>query len=179
MNFDSKQWMIAKVVLVQVVFLILHYAYDWFPNIFFSIFSGTGEAVYQHSKIGFYSYLIVLLIEYLIFKSKIEKKTDFVFAGLFVAIFMPWIQTILWYVYAAVVGPTQTMVIEIVMANIVLIFTTLTCHIIQKHLAETEFKNPMKILIFILLVVSIVEFTVFTFNEPWADLFAEPEPIYD
>ena len=47
--------LILKIVLFQLLFLLLHYLYDWFPNSITTIFSGINESVYQHMKICFSS----------------------------------------------------------------------------------------------------------------------------
>ena len=68
----NKNLIIWKIIIFQVVFLILHYLYDWFPCQVTQIFSGTNESVFQHMKIGFYSYLVVAFIEFLLIRKNIQ-----------------------------------------------------------------------------------------------------------
>ena len=59
MDYESKNYMYLRGLVFLIIFLILHYLYEWFPNIITQIFSGTDESLYQHLKIGFYDYLIL------------------------------------------------------------------------------------------------------------------------
>ena len=63
---NRKLPLFAWIIICQFVFLLLHYLYDWFPGSVSAIFSGINESVYQHMKIGFFSALIVVLIEVVI-----------------------------------------------------------------------------------------------------------------
>ncbi len=60
----------VKVAAFWFGFLILHFLYDWLPILPVALFSGVSEAVFQHAKIAFYVYLLVSLIEILIFCQK-------------------------------------------------------------------------------------------------------------
>ena len=49
----------------------------------FQIISGIDESVFQHMKIGFYSYIILMVIEFLVFKKKIADNSKFLFSHFF------------------------------------------------------------------------------------------------
>lgn len=46
--------LLVKIILIHIIFMLLHYLYDWYPNDSTAIFSGINESVYQHMKIGFF-----------------------------------------------------------------------------------------------------------------------------
>jgi len=71
MNLDDNKYIYIRGLILLGIFIILHYAYDFFPNVVFQIFSGINESVFQHMKIAFYSYIILTIIEFFVFKKKI------------------------------------------------------------------------------------------------------------
>jgi hypothetical protein len=45
---------IIKIVIFWVLFLILHFSYDWVKRPIVAVFSGTNESFMQHAKIAFW-----------------------------------------------------------------------------------------------------------------------------
>lgn len=69
---------LVKATALQVLFLILYYLYDFFSNNLIRLISGIDEIVYQHMKIGFFAYVTLVIIEYLINrKNKNSTKNSF------------------------------------------------------------------------------------------------------
>ena len=163
-----------KVILLQIFFLILHYLYDWFPNMFTTICSGINESVYQHMKIGFFAYILLILIELLLTFKAIESFTRYVFSRLFAATYLPMATLVIFLISPMVFGHIENILLEIIFANIALIITSLTTLIIEKHVEKTVPGLAFKIIVIFLFVISLAQFIVFTFELPWFDVFAVP-----
>lgn len=174
MKYNSKSYLYLRGLLFLAIFLILHYAYDWFPNFFFQIFSGINESNYQHWKIGFYSYVILSLIESALFQRSLDNKSQFVYTHLMGAILIPWMIFMLWYIAPALLGQFTRVWVEILYANIVTYASILMISKLEVTLLPVTFSRSVKIGLWLLFCILIMEFTIFTFRLPWVDVFAEP-----
>ena len=107
MDLDSKASHFIRSFIFLCLFEALHYSYDLVPSTFFQIFSGINESFFQHWKIGYYSYIILSIGEYLIFQKRIpdENKEKFIYSHLLSAIILPMIIFIIWYIAPAIYGP--------------------------------------------------------------------------
>lgn len=173
MDRENKYYIYVRSVLFLVIFIVLHYLYKWFPYVVVSLFSGINESVYQHFKIGFYSYLILTIIEFTVFRKKIDDRKKFFFSHLLSAIIIPWIIFILFLIAAMFFGERH-FIIELIYAISITYLTALCTSIFEQEIKKIEFSKRFKWLLLIFLVILIMEFTIFTFNLPWHDIFAEP-----
>jgi len=152
----------------------MHYTYKFFPNVVIQIFSAIDESVFQHMKIGFYSYAILTLIEYLAFKKKIADTTKFLFSRVFSMVLYPYL-IFLFFLFTRVVYPWQMhFVIEIISAQIVVYISVLFLGFLEVEIVKLEFGKRLRVLSLILLVLLIIEFTAFSFYLPWHDILANP-----
>ena len=152
----------------------MHYAYKFFPNVVFQLFTPINESVFQHMKNGFYSYLILSVIEFFIFKKKITDASKFLFSRVFSMILYPFLIFLL-FLFTRVVYPWQMhFVIEIISAQIVVYISVLILGFIELDIVKLEFGKRLKVLLLILLVLLIIEFTAFSFYLPWHDILANP-----
>ncbi len=174
MNLDDHKYMYIRSLIFLGIFILMHYTYKFFPNVVIQIFSAIDESVFQHMKIGFYSYAILTLIEYLAFKKKIADKTRFLFSRSFSAIFYPWL-LFMFFFFTRVIYPWQMhFVVEIISAQSVVYISVLILSFIELDTMKIEFGKRLKIILLILIILLIVEFTAFTFYLPWHDVLAEP-----
>jgi len=174
MELNSKKWIIIRSALYLVIFILLHYAYDWFPNPVFAVFSGIDESVYQHMKIAFYAYIILIVIEFLIFRKKIERSQAYFFTRLFSTVIIPWIVFVLFFIGRALYPYEFPEIIEIIYALGITFLVGIVISFIELEFDEVEYSKRFQILLVILLIILIMEFTVFTFRLPWHDIFADP-----
>lgn len=176
MDFNNKTYLLIRSFVYLCIFDFLHYCYDWFPNVFVQIFSGINESFFQHWKIGYYAYIILTIGELIIFRKKIaeEGKEKFIYSHLLSAIILPMIVFIIWYIAPAVYGPIPVFWIEIVYSILACYISVLIMSIIEQYLKEIDYRMPLKIIIWILNLLLIMQFTIFTFKLPWADVFADP-----
>jgi hypothetical protein len=168
------KYILLKALLLQVAFLVLHYAYDFFPNGFTRIISGTSEAVFQHMKIGFYSIALINLVEFLIKRNKVERPGDYGFARLASAMFYCWPMFILFFTPPAYYGKYPTDLAEIISANIILYLTSLSALIFENQLERIRITRSFKVVIAGLALIFISLLVIYSFQNPWFDVFAIP-----
>ncbi len=166
--------LLVKIVLYQFVFLILHYLYDWMPNAITRFFSGTNESVFQHMKIGFYSYFVVALIEFLIRKKAISNMRNFWIFRSFTASLYPFFLFLFFFVGPLVFVKFHTDLGEIIFANLGLICSSLVAISIERQVEKNSPSKAFSVLTLVLAVLWIAQFTVFTNRLPWTDVFANP-----
>ncbi|MFX0011268.1 MAG: hypothetical protein ACFE9R_13210, partial [Candidatus Hermodarchaeota archaeon] len=147
---------------------------DWFPNIAFQIFSGIDESVFQHMKIGFYSYIIYMLIEFLVFRKKINNNTRFFFSRIFSAVFYPWVMFMIFFFTRVIYPGEMYFIFEIISAQICTYISVLILGFIELDLIKLDYSRRLKVLLLILIILLIIEFTAFSFYLPWHDVLKDP-----
>ena len=174
MKLDDNKYIFIRSLILLGIVIVLHYTYKFFPNVVFQIFSAIDESVFQHMKIGFYSYIILTIIEYLAFKKKIVNKTKFLFSRIFSAFFYPWV-IFMFFFFTRVIYPWQMhFVVEIISAQAVVYVSALILGFIELDTIKIEFGKRLKVISLILIILLVIEFTAFTFYLPWHDVLANP-----
>jgi len=160
-------------------FLILHYSYDFLPILPIKIISGINESFFQHVKIVFFAYLIVNLVEYVTRRKDIENRESFILTRLFSTTILPWFVFIIWFMAPAYYGPIGNVAIEILYANIALLFSGFCTLIIEQTMDGIRYQNLSRVVIIALFFISLSLYVIFTFKLPWADVFADPMALID
>ena len=174
MKLEENKYIYIRSLIFLLIFIILHYTYDWFPNIVFQIFSGIDESVFQHMKIGFYSYIILVLIEFSIFRKNISNHGSFWFSRIFSTVMYSWVMFILFF-FSRVIYPLEMhFVWEIIIAQITTYVSVMILGFMEVEIAKIEFGKRMKIILIVLIVLLVIEFTAFSFYLPWHDLLGDP-----
>jgi len=125
-------------------------------------------------KTGFYTYIILTVIEFFIFKKKITNNTQFLFSRVFSMVLYPFL-IFLFFLFTRVVYPWQMhFVVEIISAQIVVYISVLFLGFLEVDIAKLEFGKRLRVLLLILIVLLIIEFTAFSFYLPWHDILANP-----
>ena len=168
------KYILLKALILQVAFLVLHYVYDFFPNGFTRIISGTSEAVFQHMKIGFFSIGLVNLVEFFLRRGKVARPGDYGFARMASALFYCWPMFILFFTPPAYYGEYPTDLVEIISANIILYLTSLSALIFENQLERNQITPAFKVVIGGLTVLFISLLVIYSFQDPWFDVFAIP-----
>lgn len=75
------------VIFIFFIGFIIHNLYDWFPNIITLIISPVNESIFEHLKMILSSYVIWIIIKYLIYKKCNLEKNSFFFKELLTVIF--------------------------------------------------------------------------------------------
>ncbi len=157
------------------LFLILHYAYDFFPTPLVKLISGTDESFFQHLKISFFTYLMVNVIEYLVRRKNIEPGAfeNFWYARLFSTLILPWFVFIIWYIAPAYYGRLPSLFLEILYSNIATILSVISVLILEQSMESTVYSKSLKTMIVTLFLVSLSLYIIFTFKQPWAGFFID------
>ncbi|MFX0076446.1 MAG: DUF6512 family protein [Candidatus Hermodarchaeota archaeon] len=174
MDLDDIKYIFLRSLIFLGIFIVLHFTYDLFPNIVFQIFSGIDESVFQHMKIGFYSYIIYMLIEFLVFRKKIDDNTRFFFSRIFSAVFYPWIMFMIFFFTRVIYPGEMHFIAEIISAQITTYISVLILGFIELDITKLDFGKRLKVLLVILIILLIVEFTAFSFYLPWHDVLTDP-----
>jgi len=164
-----------KALAFWVVFLALYGIYRFFPVFPFCLICGITESNFQHYKAGFFSYLIVNLVEYAWNRKWITDRESFLYSRMAATVFLPWIIFLLWYIAPALVGRWPNNTYEIVYANLITLLVGVFTVILESGLAVIPYTRLLKLVLVTLFLVSILLYVVFTFRLPWADVFLEPD----
>ena len=171
---NARLSMLTKVILLQVLFLLLHYLYDWFPNGVTAIISATNESVYQHMKVAFFAYIVVALIEYALFRKHVESRSTFFHIRAFIAVVFSLLVIVWFYAACAYFVKFESVFLEVLFANIATILTSLTALHLEQHLEKVELSRGFKWFSAGMFAVALSEFITFTYRLPWLDVFANP-----
>ena len=164
---------VLKAVLFLPVFLVLHYAYKWLPWAGLAWFSSTGEAVYQHMKIGFFAYAVLCGLEYALVRPADRQR--FIDTRLLATILLPWGIFFGWYIGPAVYGgPMPSDALEIAYANAVTLGALGMVGLIERSLEGFAFPRRLRVVLWIIAGILAVEFVIFSYRAPWADVFTVP-----
>ncbi len=128
------------------------------------------ESIFQHIKLGFWSYIFTNAIEYFIDDVDFRDIDIWLFPRLFSSSMIPWLMIVIWYLAPALFDRIRSL-IKMILWDIFAtylsgVFATLIENSLSKNLSS-EFK--MFILIF--LATSIFLYIRFTYKRPSIDLF--------
>lgn len=172
--YRNKQ-LLLKLLTVWIIFILLHYAYDLFPGAVTSYFSAVSESVFQHLKIGFWSYILVSIGEFFLFRPDAGRFIHFTASRLLGLLFFLWAMIIVFFTAPAILGgPAPTMFLEIINANLSLGLSIFAGIIIERNTENITFSKASILVLILLFALLLMEFSIFTYRLPWADLFANP-----
>jgi hypothetical protein len=164
----------AKVIAFQLIFLVAHYLYDWFPNGATYLLGTTSESIFQHMKATFFSYLIITAIEYGLTHAAIQMKVRYLHSRLFGAVLMPLLMNVFYFTAAAYIGQLHSIPAEIIFANLALLALSFTTFHLEDYFAQSEPSRALKWVLPILFLVTASEIVIFNYRLPWLDVFATP-----
>ncbi len=171
---QSWRSLVMKMLALQVIFLLLHYIYEWFPNPFTIVFSGTNESIYQHMKVGLFSYLLASLLEYLLVRKSLLNLAGYAYARLFAATVFPFAIFVYFLMAAAYYGQVNSIPLEVIYANIVLLMASFSAIVIERQVETAVPSRLFRIVVIVLFLVSLSQYIIFTYRLPWMDVFATP-----
>ena len=162
----------ARAAAFQVVFVLVHFAYDWWPNGLTTFFSGIDESVFQHMKIGFWSWIFMSAGEWAIRRP--VAVWDYISSRLLGALLAPFLFTLVWYLGPALVGRMPNDFAEIVVANLSLVVAGLFAQGIQDQVGRVHVPVPLRVACFLAAGLAVFFFVRFTIEPPWVDVFTPP-----
>ncbi|NTV36334.1 MAG: hypothetical protein HGA53_05215 [Anaerolineaceae bacterium] len=162
-----------KVAAFQIVFLWLHFAYDWFSYPWVAVFSGNSEGVFQHQKIAFLAYSIVCVLEFFLLRKKISSPGRFFDSRLLASLLLPWM-IFFWYLGPVLLQvPMPNDLLEILYANIVTILVCVALVLLERDFYRIDFSRTGRIIMIVMYVISAFLFVSITFQVPWAGYFVQ------
>lgn len=166
-----------KSLIFLFIFSILHFGYEITGWIFLTPFCGINESLFQHLKIAFWSYLLlVLLIEYPFIRNKLATQTtSFWYSRLLSSVILPWIILVIWYLLPALYGKVKTPLVDLIWAIGVTYLSCLFVGFLEMEIEKAEFGLTTRYIILFLVVASGFLFVWFTYRLPWIDLFTNPK----
>jgi hypothetical protein len=175
-NYPNWLKIVSKAVVFLPVFLLLHYAYKWVPWPGLAWFSSTGESVYEHMKIAFFTYGVISTLEFFAVRPATAVVRDnFLYTRLLATVLVPWGIFFGWFIAPAVYGaPMPTPVLELLYANGITLAVMAMMGVIERSLETFAFPKPLRIVLWIILAVLLLEFVVFSYRLPWSDVFTVP-----
>lgn len=164
----------AKVVIYQLLFIVVHYLYDWFPNSLTHFIGATDESVFQHMKAVFFAYLLLNAIEYGLSHKAILSKSRYFFSRIFGAMIMPLLMFIYFLAGAALFIKIESIPLEILFANLVLVATSTSTFLLDSFIEKSELPASLKWTLTALFTLTALELIIFNYRLPWFDIFANP-----
>jgi hypothetical protein len=168
---SNKYYIFIKGILYLFTFQAFHFLYDLIPVVPVNIIAAIDESPWEHFKIGFYVYVLWTIIEYFAFKSKIERRQEYLFGGFLAAIITPWIIITIWYIMPALHGPFAYEWQEMIWAIISTYICILIIHTFHQAFAKMEFPTFLRVIILVIMGIMVMNYTIFSFQKPWADVF--------
>lgn len=167
--FMNKKYAIINVFLTFIMGFVVHGLYQWFPSIVTSIFP-VNESLYEHIKLIFYSPVIASTILYFIFKYKGKKINNFLF-GLFTSTIFNI------FIFYLVYLPIYKMMGANLLVTLIIYFITIGISQYLNYLIINTKVNykALNLVSLILLFISVVVLTYFTYNPMKNDFFKDPE----
>jgi len=169
----SARTVISRVLAFQILYVILHFAYEWFPGPITAAISAIDESVFQHMKIGFFAWILVSLGEGFI--ARPSARPTFVSSRLLVAALGPSIFSMIWFLSPGIVGRLGSDAAEIVWANLVILVSGLFMAKLEDKLAERQARPFFIVLSLAYAAVFLFLALRFTAARPWVDFFAPPQ----
>lgn len=166
--------LVLKIIAYHFTFLVMHYLYDWFPGSVSRLFGATSESMFQHMKAVFFSYLLLTGIEYALTHRAIHPLGRYAYSRLLGAVLMPLLMNIYYFTAAAYAGRLESILLEIVFANLALLALSATTFLLEMYFEQSEPVRLLKWVIVLLFILTVTEFIIFNYRLPWFDVFAIP-----
>ncbi len=165
----------VKTGLYVAFFSILHFGYDLSRLPWLKPFCAADESIFQHMKTAYWAFILACLIEHVALKRRKKLRRDFWTARMMSAVFVPWTAVLVWYLAPALVGRFTTLGADLTWAVLVTAVSGVVGVTLERGLERTERPLPwsMPLALFLFLLSGFL-YIAFTYNLPWADMFAEP-----
>jgi hypothetical protein len=158
-----------------LIFMLMYGIYKAFPVFPLDIIMAVNESNFQHYKAAFFAFTLLGVIEYQIYRKRIDNRDGFLYSRMGTAIFAPWLIFLLWYVAPALYGEMPSIALEILYANVITILVGFAAITFERGFETMTYSQSLKTWLWVLFVVSIGLYVIFTYKLPWADVFMEPD----
>lgn len=154
-----------KFIAIWVCFLLLHFSYGWFPNIFFQVIAEANETVFLHMKMLFVAYVLVSLVELFIRRRAIASTSSFLASRALVAVAYPWLAITFWFL-AWAVGMMFGRVGELLYANVTTLLGVYLALRMEEILDTIELRPALKWAVLLLFLAALISYISFSLHPP-------------
>ena len=162
-----------KVLGTWILFLMLHFSYETFPNKLFQIIGEEGETSYFHMKMLFFAYLFTTIVEYFLRRKQLTKQASFLYARMLIATTFPWLTISIWFSAQALGIELPIYPWEIIYANIITLLGIYFAVRIDEALEGIDYRPSLRNLIILIFATALLGYISFSFNTP-EDFFTTP-----
>jgi hypothetical protein len=154
-----------KFIAIWACFLLLHFSYGWFPNIFFRVVAEANETVFFHMKMLFLAYVLVSLVEFFLYRRAIGSASSFLASRALVAVAYPWLAITFWFL-AWAWGLTPARAGEVLYANVTTLLGMYLALRMEEILDSIELRPALKWTVLLLFLAALVSYISFSLNPP-------------
>lgn len=159
---------IIGTLFIFLIGFIIHNLYKWFPSVLTLILSPVSESLFEHLKMILTSYMIWIIIKYLIFKKYNIHENNFLFKELLTTI----IGISLFYlVYIPIYNATGE---NLLVTLFIYFFSISVTEIINYFINFKKDINWLKSLSIIVIILIYTITTYLTYKPPIIDFFLDP-----
>lgn len=121
-------------------------------------------------KGAFYTYLLLVGIEYILACKMIVSKSRYFYARLAGGIFLPLMMMPYYLLGPALFVQFESIPLEIVFANLALLATSTSAFLLETVFEKSEQTAGVKTILVLLFLITLLEFIVFNTRLPWYDI---------
>jgi hypothetical protein len=174
--YKTGKSVIAKVVIVWLVFALLHYLNDLFPNPVFAFFGEeeSHESVWGHLKMNFWTYFFITVGEFFIFHKKIADVSQFWNTRLLSMIIYPWFALVFWMTGSAINGGHEPIrPIELFFSLGSNFFALYFIVRLEQIFDEIKFRKATQYMILFFFILALVQYVSYQINMPHWEFFGD------
>jgi len=161
-----KKWEIIGIFWIIIIGSLLHFTYEWSGNSkFVALFSPVNESVWEHLKLGYFSLLFYIPIEYKFLKTK----TNSFFLGKFLGILSMELTILIIYYSYNFIFNKSSLIVDILS----FIIGAILCQLISIKVLKTNINKKANILGLIGFILFGFILSFFTFFPPKLPLFMD------
>ena len=172
--YTTGKSVVWKVIIIWVVFALLHFANDWFPNPVIAFFGQAdgGETVWGHLKMNFWTYIFVTIGEFFIFRKKISDVSQFWYTRLLSSVLYPWLSMTFYMTGSALNGGLEPIrPIELSFSLLSNVFGAYLMVRLEQVFDEIKFRKATQWTILFFFVIALIQYVSFELNTPWWEFF--------
>ena len=171
---NSLKSVFLKVIIIWIVFAFLHFAYRIFPSPIFAFIGEKegAESIFGHVKMNFWTYLIVTVGEFLIFRKKIVDVGHFWLTRMLSAIIYPWLALTFWMTGSALYGGAEpARPVELTFSFLSNAFGAYLTVQLEQIFDKAKFGKATQWIIVLFFFMALIQYIVFELKAPWWNYF--------
>ena len=171
-----KNKLILPLQVLALLFLscFIHFLPNWIHSPWIGLFAPNSESIFQHERILFSAYLSYCFFEYLAVRKDLKNPIGFLMARFLILIAIPWVMIMVYLLPQSFTGKMPNKGWEVFLAIASTFLLWLIVVPLEKDLETIKYSLHARVILVLLFSLMLLSNTIFTFNIPVYDLFAEP-----